>query len=81
MSEPTFVEPHTGSNQLFKHIMWYSLSLDVLEDYFHLRSIGETSVLLFEPEMSRVEMNGQRRRMFVIFLEDVRRCFDCSAMY
>jgi hypothetical protein len=58
--------------------MWHSSLADMFDDHLHLRIVGETSILLLEPEMRRVKMHNKRWRTVRVFLKNVGRGFDCN---
>jgi hypothetical protein len=58
--------------------MWHSSLADMFDDHLHLRIIGETSILLLEPEMRRVKMHNKRWRTVRVFLKNVGCGFDCN---
>lgn len=50
----TFVELHTASQKLLDQIVRNGPRANVLDDNFHLRIVGEASILLLKSKMRRM---------------------------
>jgi hypothetical protein len=59
--------------------MGNSTGTDMLDDYLHLGVVGETAILLFKPEMSRVKVYDEGWRAFRVFPQDIGSCFNCRS--
>lgn len=69
--QPPFVKAHIVFPQLFQHVMWYGLLLEMLDENAHLGVVAETTILLVEPKVGRVEVHYQRWRPALVLGEDV----------
>jgi hypothetical protein len=77
-NKTAFVKSHSRPKELLDQIMWHRALADVLDHHLHLRIVRETSILLLEPKMCRMEMYDERWRTVRVFLENIGCSFDCN---